>query len=482
MTPYRVLLVALLLGGPAGLVAQSGIAWTPSFPAALEKARAENKPIFVAINMDGERANDEMANDVYKDSALVELSKQTVNLFCSKDDHGAKCTRVAGIGCEDHKKCEIAVRERILGKKEGEPVVAPQHLFLAPDGSVISSVAYRVTKAELEWMWVAAIKKLNPAATVQPTQRAKAPHELVVGDKPHAEIKEAPPTKEEVDAALKKLKKSGGRGGGMRGGGKEGGGGWGAALETMRLITRSPDPEALQWGETAMRGIPEDRKADFLEAIGRNSPKEWWEIVASHLESRSLEVRKAAAIALERLAEPKSLQALQGRVAKETDPYLKGRVLRAMAAVAPANKSVAAELQRIAKSEKDELVRAQAFIAAGALEDKAAAATLVNLGLQDKSVKGRGGAAYAVAVRRDKDLLPPLEFAAKAETEEKAVKLFDAAKQAVEKGAQLTPFKEFLKTEIGDKEDKLGKPPEKRSAALDRRREVARHPHRQRKV
>ena len=104
MSPNRVLLAALLLGGPAGLVAQSAIAWTPSFPRAIEKARAENKPIFVAIYMDGERANDEMANDVYKESALLELSKQTVYLFCSKDDHGAKCTRVApGPGALRHR-------------------------------------------------------------------------------------------------------------------------------------------------------------------------------------------------------------------------------------------------------------------------------------------------------------------------------------------------------------------------------------------
>lgn len=422
----------------APLTAQATIAWTPGFAEALEVARKEKRPVFVAINMDRERANDEMAREVYKDATLVELSKHSVNLFCSQDSHGGTCTRVGGgLHCEDHQKAEIAVRERVLGIKAGDPVIAPQHLFLAPDGSVISSVAYRVTKAELEWMWVAAIKHVDANANVQPSARAKAPHELVVGDKPKGEPVEKPPAKDEVDAALKDLKKSKR---GMRM----------PDPETLHLIARSPEPEAIQFAESALRAVPDSRKADMLTQIGRNSPKEWWQLVASYLDFRSADVRKAAIVALERFAEPKSLPALQAQITKETDPYLKGRLLRATAGVAPANKTVTADILKLFKADKEELVRAQACLAAAALEDKTTATTLESLGLQDKSAKVRASAAYAIAARRDKESLAAIAIAAKAETEEMTLTLFEVARTAVEKNGKLDAFREFFAQQIGD--------------------------------
>ena len=420
------------------LCAQASISWTPGFAEALELARKDNRPVFVAINMDRERANDEMVREVYKDPTLVDLSKHSVNLFCSQDSHGGTCTRVAGsLHCEDHQKAEIAVRERILGIKAGEAVIAPQHLFLAPDGAVISSVAYRVTKAELEWMWVAAIKKVDANANVQATPRAKAPHELVVGEKLRGDATEKPPSKEDIDAALKELKKTK-RGMKM------------PDHQTLQMLARSSEPEAIQFAENALRAVPDQRKVEILNQIGRNSPKEWWQLVATYIDFRTVEVRKAAIVALERFAEPKSLPTLQGQLTKETDGYLKGRLLRAMAAVAPTNKTVAGELLKYCKTDKDELVRAQACIAVAAVEDKAMATALVNLGLQDKSAKVRGGAAYAIATRRDKENLPALAIATKAETEETALALLEAARLAVEKNGKLDAFREFLRKDIGD--------------------------------
>ena len=137
----HLLRTAFLLALPCllgSLRSQSSIQWTPGFAEALETARKEKRPVFVAINMDRERANDEMVREVYKDPTLVELSKRSVNLFCSQDTHGGTCTRAGGgLTCEAHQKAEIAVRERVLGIAAGEAVIAPQHLFLAPDGSVI---------------------------------------------------------------------------------------------------------------------------------------------------------------------------------------------------------------------------------------------------------------------------------------------------------------------------------------------------------
>ena len=49
----------------------------------LARAKAENKVVMLAFNMAGERANDEMVADHYKDGTLGALSLLTINVFCS---------------------------------------------------------------------------------------------------------------------------------------------------------------------------------------------------------------------------------------------------------------------------------------------------------------------------------------------------------------------------------------------------------------
>ena len=65
-----------------------------------------------------------------------------------------------------------------------EPVAAPQHVFIAPDGTLFSSAVYRVTKGELEWMWIEAIKRVNPDVKLPLSSRARAPKAFVGGGKP----------------------------------------------------------------------------------------------------------------------------------------------------------------------------------------------------------------------------------------------------------------------------------------------------------
>ena len=437
----RLALMFALVAPPT--LAQS-ISWTASWEAALEHAKKEQKPIFIAINMDGERANDEMVRDVYKDPALVSLSQNTINLFCSKETHGSGgCTRVPGIACADHKKLEIEIRERYLHIPADEPVAAPQHLFLSPDGTLLSSVVFRISKGELEWMWIEAIKKANPNAKLQPVARARAPKAFVGGEKPADARGEKAPSKEEVDAALKEAKKSGG-------GGRGGGGGMMRNPEMLRLIARSPEKDARDFAENMLRSVPDDRKVAIIDNIGRTSPKEWWEVVAPYVSFRTIETRKAAIFALEHFAEPKSLPALTAQFPKETEPYLKGRILRAMAAVAPSNKAVVQSIVHEIKTQRDELVRAHAVVAVGQLEDHEAATAALNQALQDKADKVRGAAAYACAMRRDRELMPALDLVIKAEPSEPVLILLKASKAAIEAHAPLTPFAEFLQKELLD--------------------------------
>ena len=82
MTPP--LLAALLL---AILPGADSIAWQPSLEAALERARAENRPVLLAVNMDGERANDLLAEEVYTDATIAELAALCACVVASATEH-----------------------------------------------------------------------------------------------------------------------------------------------------------------------------------------------------------------------------------------------------------------------------------------------------------------------------------------------------------------------------------------------------------
>ena len=76
------LLGLALCAGFAAPTASTGkaIEWSPSYQEALELAAKEARVIFIAVNMDGERANDRMADQVYGDRTIVALSESSVNM------------------------------------------------------------------------------------------------------------------------------------------------------------------------------------------------------------------------------------------------------------------------------------------------------------------------------------------------------------------------------------------------------------------
>ncbi|HEU4419522.1 MAG TPA: hypothetical protein VFT55_11330, partial [Planctomycetota bacterium] len=230
--------IALVAGlaGLAGLapstclLAQSGIRWNPSFDDAVAAAKAENKVLVLAFNMAGERANDELVADHYKDPTLARLSLQTVNVFCSI----ATEARVPGVTASQQQAAEQKARLQVLKIGPGEDVIAPQHVFLDPNGVVLSSVAYRVTKGELEWAWVDAIRKVDPKFEWTPSPGARAPGRLGFGAVERGRNQTAP-TKAQVAEALKELKKS--RGGILRN------------LASFELVMRSDEPDAIAFVE-----------------------------------------------------------------------------------------------------------------------------------------------------------------------------------------------------------------------------------------
>ncbi|MEZ6014827.1 MAG: hypothetical protein R3F49_06930 [Planctomycetota bacterium] len=195
----RVLPVALcasLVGGAGALVgplllagtgvatahgaAAAEITWTATLADAKAAAEAGDKVIFIAINMDGERANDTLAKDVYHDKTIVALAAETVNLVASAGVHGkGECARFGGLTCEQHQQVDIRVRHDVLNVTTG-PVVAPQHVFLGPDSKVLLSVPYEVTAGELEWCFHEARRLADATYVAKPTGKSQKPRRLVV--------------------------------------------------------------------------------------------------------------------------------------------------------------------------------------------------------------------------------------------------------------------------------------------------------------
>src|SRR6185436_12157965 len=108
-----ILFLTAALGAPAA----NDIQWQSSFEKTVEKAAAEKKVIFLAVNMDGEKANERIVEKVYTDKSIVELSQSTLNVVASAAEHASAdkpCTRFKGMYCLDHRRNDTAARKEIL--------------------------------------------------------------------------------------------------------------------------------------------------------------------------------------------------------------------------------------------------------------------------------------------------------------------------------------------------------------------------------
>ncbi|MEM7517191.1 MAG: HEAT repeat domain-containing protein, partial [Planctomycetota bacterium] len=376
-------LVALVLspfwlGAP---FAAKGIPWDTEWEGAQARAHAENRVLFVACNMDGERANDRMAEDVYTEKKIAALSELTVNVIASAAEHkkGDKaCPRFKGVTCNQHRKIDTAVRTNVLKPDAEGFVIAPQHVFLGPDGKVLLSVPYEVSADELEWCFVEAIRTVDPDADVRVSSKARPPKRLILGDVvdmgglPGGGIR--PLTRDEASELIDKVKRGGinweerydalrkimtvdeeeavdfirqqlraGASGGGRGGGGRGGGGRAAARATT------------------------DRRPLILHAIGVFSPASYWELIEEFADSGEDGMRIEAAVAFEQMATPDSLKTISVALRKERKIDVKGAWMRALGAAGAADKKARSTLLKAAKSDKEEFVQLAAIHALGYL-------------------------------------------------------------------------------------------------------------------
>ncbi|MFH0947064.1 MAG: hypothetical protein V2A76_17890 [Planctomycetota bacterium] len=414
-----VLACALSFAAPA-------INWQPDVATALEAAKAGSRPIFVAINMDGERANDEMVRVHYRDAIICKLCARTVNLFASRFDHGSgdrPCPRSGTITCAQHMEVEKQVRKLFLADRAGTDVIAPQHIFVGAEGKILLSVPYSITVGQLEWGLVTAIQKLDPEFPWSLSGAARPPRRLVMEGvaKTGEGVPQIPPTKEEITEIISRLKKASG--------GRE------AADETFGMVAKllaSDDKRAMEYVTSMLHNRffswgGSDQLERTLHTIGQHSPSAWWQVVEPFLSDARLPVRCEAAVALEQLAEPKSLNALLKQWNKEEESAGKKELIRAIASAGADSKKACSMVRDQARRAREIDQRASALVAAARLNDRELVQDLASEALASDEALLRAAAAYVIAIRREMGLKTQLEEKALLEEDPVAKSSLEAA-------------------------------------------------------
>jgi hypothetical protein len=154
------------------------IHWERSLEDAAAIARAEGRPLLLAVNMDGESASERIVRELYKDPAFVEHTRPFVCVVASvfrhtprdRDDEGRRieCPRLGEVTCGEHMALEPLMYDRWLGGER----IAPRHALILQDGTKHTDLTLLFDLAEIDRMLVeAASLAPEPAAedVVPPT-------------------------------------------------------------------------------------------------------------------------------------------------------------------------------------------------------------------------------------------------------------------------------------------------------------------------
>lgn len=115
------------------------ILWQRSLDDALAQSGAEGRPLFIAINYDGESASDRIVKERYADPDFVRMTRSFVCVVASVarhnprdyDDHGRRipCPRLGEVTCGEHIALEPLLFDRYLGGSR----ISPRHALIQAD-------------------------------------------------------------------------------------------------------------------------------------------------------------------------------------------------------------------------------------------------------------------------------------------------------------------------------------------------------------
>ncbi len=130
--------------------------WQRSLEDALRLCAAYDRPLFLAVNMDGESASERIVVERYRDPRWVASTRPFVCLIASafrhasvdRDERGQRvpCPRLGEITCGEHIDLERAIFGRYLGGER----IAPRHAVILRDGQKSFDLFQLFDLAELD--------------------------------------------------------------------------------------------------------------------------------------------------------------------------------------------------------------------------------------------------------------------------------------------------------------------------------------------
>jgi HEAT repeat protein len=373
------LAVALASGGPAA-AQQAGEqpAWAVSIEAGLADAKAKGQALMVALNMDKERGNQQMVDEVYTSPEFHEAAKHCVVAVASLYQHPAKrgangqvCARFGSVTCAQHQAIEKTVRHDWLGRGPKDEVESPRHIFVSPAGKILFQRVWTVDAPTLASLmkraselctadrlakWDTLDGRLERAADPIAAVREAALAELVAANDPA------------IDERLVKLAKAPGTAPGVAG-------------AVYAAFVGAATPERRKLGQSGLT----DKQPD---------------------------VRVQVAHALEKLAPEESIPALLAQAAREKDDRARGEMYRALGTLGglPKKDPRVEKLLLKAISTSGDGARGHAAVAIAPWAAEPAVKTeLKKIILQGDSQDMRSAAIWALGWSEDKTLAP--EFA-----------------------------------------------------------------------
>ncbi|MFH0946433.1 MAG: HEAT repeat domain-containing protein [Planctomycetota bacterium] len=381
---YSALILIAVLVFPAD--DRGGVQWERDYEKGLQKAKDLDIPVFLAFNMDGERANENTALTLYRDPEFIKRTRQFVCLIASKDSHESveevvdgqarqACSRFGSVSCEEHLKVEIRASKEYVGR---DTVITPQHILILPSGMVVARKAYQASKNDLFKMMEMALKAVARAGKSGDSEELHRLQEL----KKQALERNA----DRRDAAIAEL-------------------------------GRLPDPEA----RDALLDLcgSENMNATRLAAIDALATKgnyDALETVIACLKDRQNMVVMHAIVALEKLGLPEAVPVLTKMWNRKPKAIVAKEILRALAKCAPGDPEIRKMVHKAAETSKDSVIEWSAIVAIASLDGEPSDIEVLAKKMRDKSSNVRGLAAWSLGTLKRPEAVPILEGALESET------------------------------------------------------------------
>jgi len=173
MAAVRIFMLFVLVGAAQ---AQS-VEWSRDLTASLKRARTEGRPILIAINaLDTESGNQSQLHTGYRTPGLVETTRPMICLVANPNNHDRKgtCARYGFTDCATHKAVLAYALRR--WSNEGN-LISPQHMVLAPDGTLLWRQEYLIGAGPLQLQCEKALVKTAPELALRLAAQSRR-HEL----------------------------------------------------------------------------------------------------------------------------------------------------------------------------------------------------------------------------------------------------------------------------------------------------------------